>query len=103
MNSLNPTAMVKALPIGNFEYINERFDDELILDLPAFGEPDLYYNNKVYSGETGYYFVVDLHVPEHLHDYFSDYPLAPEKKIVENNKQNILFDVTLKARLPVLG
>src|SRR3954470_16171722 len=28
---------------------------------------------------------VDLKVPAHLHDFFADYPLAPEKQIVPEN------------------
>ncbi|PKK56693.1 hypothetical protein RhiirC2_799498 [Rhizophagus irregularis] len=39
--------------------------------------------NALYSDvEIGYTLEVDLEVPVHLHDFFVDYPLAPEKQIV---------------------
>ena len=37
------------------------------------------------DGAKGYAIVADLRVPDHLHDYFSDYPLAPEHLIVEES------------------
>ena len=48
------------------EFIDVKgFDKETILKLDD-------------DGEFGYLFVVDLHVPEYLHDYFNYYPMAPE-------------------------
>ncbi|CAI2186383.1 19273_t:CDS:2 [Funneliformis geosporum] len=37
------------------------------------------------DAEIGYILEVDLEVPMHLHDFFADYPLAPEKQIVSEN------------------
>ena len=39
------------------------------------------------DAEIGYLLEVDLEAPEHLHDndFFTDYPLAPEKQIVPEN------------------
>ncbi|CAI2198080.1 19333_t:CDS:2, partial [Funneliformis geosporum] len=37
------------------------------------------------DAEIGYTLEVDLEVPVHLHDFFADYPLAPEKQIVPEN------------------
>ncbi|CAB4460089.1 unnamed protein product [Rhizophagus irregularis] len=34
------------------------------------------------DAEIGYILEVNLEVPVHLHDFFADYPLAPEKQIV---------------------
>ncbi|CAI2175054.1 16944_t:CDS:2, partial [Funneliformis geosporum] len=34
------------------------------------------------DAEIGYMLEIDLEAPVHLHDYFADYPLAPEKQIV---------------------
>ncbi|CAI2192608.1 13620_t:CDS:2, partial [Funneliformis geosporum] len=34
------------------------------------------------NAEIGYILEVDLEVPVHLHDFFADYSLAPEKQIV---------------------
>ncbi|CAI2195486.1 16458_t:CDS:1, partial [Funneliformis geosporum] len=37
------------------------------------------------NAEIGYTLEVDLEVPTHLHDFFADFPLAPEKQIVSEN------------------
>jgi hypothetical protein len=42
--------------------------------------PDI--QNIAPDAEIGYTLEVDLEVPMHLHDFFADYPLASEKKIV---------------------
>ena len=34
------------------------------------------------DAEIGYMLELDLEAPVHLHDYFADYPLAPEKQII---------------------
>ena len=34
------------------------------------------------DAEIGYTLELDLEAPVHLHDYFADYPLAPEKQII---------------------
>ncbi|CAI2201564.1 10169_t:CDS:2, partial [Funneliformis geosporum] len=33
------------------------------------------------NAEIGYMLEIDLEAPVHLHDFFADYPLAPEKQI----------------------
>jgi hypothetical protein len=37
------------------------------------------------DAEIGYMLEVDLEAPVHLHDFFADFPLAPEKQIVPEN------------------
>ncbi|CAI2196968.1 6126_t:CDS:1, partial [Funneliformis geosporum] len=37
------------------------------------------------DAEIGYMLEVDLEAPVHLHDFFADYPLIPEKQIVPEN------------------
>uniref|UniRef100_U9UWG8 Uncharacterized protein n=2 Tax=Rhizophagus irregularis TaxID=588596 RepID=U9UWG8_RHIID len=37
------------------------------------------------DADIGYTLEVDLEIPVYLHDYFTDYPLAPEKQIVPEN------------------
>ncbi|CAG8798307.1 35497_t:CDS:1, partial [Racocetra persica] len=37
------------------------------------------------NAEIGYMLEVDLEVLAHLHDFFADYPLAPEKQIILEN------------------
>ena len=58
--------MEEMLPLDGGSYVPcEGFNKETILDLDDYGE-------------DGYLFVVDLHIPKELHDYFNDYPMAPE-------------------------
>ncbi|CAB5352482.1 unnamed protein product [Rhizophagus irregularis] len=45
--------------------------------------PDI--QNIASDVEIGYLLEVDLELPVHLHDFFADYPLAPEKQIVPEN------------------
>ncbi|CAI2190078.1 7353_t:CDS:2 [Funneliformis geosporum] len=45
--------------------------------------PDI--QNIAPDAEIGYTLEVDLEVTMHLHDFFADYPLTPEKQIVPEN------------------
>ena len=62
-NNLYGWAMSQKLPISNFEWYQITEDE-----IRCF-EP---------SSDMGYVVEVDLTVPEELHDYFNDYPPAPE-------------------------
>ena len=62
-NNLYGWAMSQKLPISNFEWYQITEDE-----IRCF-EP---------SSDVGYVVEVDLTVPEELHDYFNDYPPAPE-------------------------
>ena len=63
-NSLYPTAMMQPLPVGGFEWLEERKlkNWEKIVD----------------SEGWGCVLEVDLEYPEELHDFHNDFPLAPE-------------------------
>lgn len=65
VNNLYGYALSKPLPYANFEWI-EYFDG--ILDHPD---------------DIGYFLEVDLEYPLEVHDAHNDYPLAPEKKVVD--------------------
>ena len=71
--NLYGAAMMKPLPTKGFRRMSmeerQRFDISTV-------DPD---------GEKGYALVVDLRVPENLHDLFADYPLAPEHVIIEDS------------------
>ena len=68
MNALYSGAMTQYMPTE-------------ILDKVALEKiPDI--QSIVPDAEIGYTLEVDLEVPVHLHDFFADYPLAPEKQIV---------------------
>ena len=65
--------MAQPLPISNFaEEDVSNFNKDNIMLLPD-------------DGQKGYYFKVDAHIPEELHDYFSDYPLMPEQKVITDD------------------
>jgi hypothetical protein len=59
------------------------------------------------DSETGFIFNVDLDVPEELHDYFNDYPLAPENTLGEYSplmveKYKFIHDKTPVSKVPKL-
>jgi len=68
MNALYSGAMTQYMPTE----ILGKVAPEKIPDIQSIA-PD---------AEIGYTLEVDLEAPVHLHDYFADYPLAPEKQIV---------------------
>ena len=67
-NNLYGYGMSLPLPSGNYKFVKNtsKFTEEFIMN----------YNFE--QAEKGYYFNVDLECPKELHDYFDDYPLAPE-------------------------
>lgn len=65
-NNLYGWAMSQSLPIGDYRWEDASdITPDLILDVAA-------------DAPRGFIFEVDLSVPDELHDYFNDYPLAPE-------------------------
>ena len=71
MNALYSGAMTQYMPTE----ILGKVSPEQVPDIQSIA-PD---------AEIGYTLEVDLEAPVHLHDFFSDYPLAPEKQIVPEN------------------
>ena len=65
-NNLYGWAMMKPLPIGNFEWITKQ---EFNFD----------------NAEKGFILEIDLEYPEHLHDLHNGYPLAPESLEVQDD------------------
>ncbi|CAG8474919.1 5080_t:CDS:2 [Racocetra persica] len=47
------------------------------------------------DAKIGYILEVDLKAPVHLHDYFADYFLAPEKQIVPENWLSLYNEILL--------
>ena len=73
MNNLYGKAMSEHLPYGDFKWLevnNETINKVL---------------NKSDDSLHGYFLEVDLEVPEELHDYHKDYPMAPEKIKIEDD------------------
>ena len=68
-NSLYPTAMMQALPVGDFQWMT----DSQLQDWERISN----------SENTGCTLEVDLIYPQHLHDFHDDFPLAPE--VLETN------------------
>ena len=67
--------MCQYLPIGNFEWNNDKWTIDDIMKLDD-------------EGEKGYIFEVDLEYPEELHDLHNVYALAPENMAIKNNMLN---------------
>ena len=75
-NNLYGWAMQQALPIGGFKYVPKAEwinIDWLTLDADA---------------PIGYFLNVDLEYPQELHDAHSDYPLAPERILIQYEMLN---------------
>ena len=69
-NNLYGYAMSQSLPTGNLKFL----------------DPINFYINKINENDKyGYILQVDLECPHELHDSHSDYPLAPERLLVDNN------------------
>ncbi|VDI57241.1 Hypothetical predicted protein [Mytilus galloprovincialis] len=71
-NNLYGLAMSMPLPTGKFRFLRDNEQAHFNIS-----DVDL-------EGEKGYILEVDLDYPEDLHDSHSDYPLAPERKSVED-------------------
>ena len=65
-NNLYGHAMSQPLPVGDFKWKTD-FEDFEVMTIAD-------------DADIGYILEVDLGYPEELHDLYSDYPLAPEKK-----------------------
>ena len=72
MNNLYGLAMSKPIATGGFRFLNK---DE-IQQLDILSTPK--------DSSIGYVCEVSLEYPKELHDRHSDYPLAPEKKIIKD-------------------
>ena len=73
MNNLYGYAMAQKLPTGLFRFLDEEEMEEFNI------------NSKAKDGSKGYILEVSLTYPEQLHDLHSDYPLAPERKKVDDH------------------
>jgi hypothetical protein len=88
-NQLYSWAMRQYLPYNEFEWNNNlsSFTEEFILQ---------YDQDEKYPEQIGYVLDVDLEYPVHLHDYHSDYPLAPQPKVVEEKELSPYMSRVLK-------
>jgi len=73
-NNLYGASMSKPLPTGNYQLLTE--DEISKLDIMKL-DPD---------GDTCYILEVDLEYPAEIHDYHTDYPLAVERKTIQENQ-----------------
>ena len=70
-NNLYGYSMMNAMPVGQFEFIDE-ITEELLHDVLSTSS----------DAEFGYVIECDLEYPAQLHDDHADYPLAPDRKSV---------------------
>ena len=88
-NNLYGWAMSKPLPVGEFEWMSE---DEL-KDWERFVEEE----------GKGCILEVDLIYPEELHDFHNDFPLAPEKMILEKKVEKLTQNLRDKEAMVLHG
>lgn len=74
--------MSKHLPLSNFEWSEEDFDEESIQQIAD-------------DSKVGYIFEVDLEYPEELHDWDKDYPMCAEQRTVPGTKNQEKLLLTL--------
>lgn len=81
-NNLYGYSMMQHLPIDNFQWCDEQFTAESIMNIPD-------------DSSTGYIFEVDLEYPTYLHDMHKDYPFCAENRIVPTTKNERKLLLTL--------
>lgn len=81
-NNLYGFSMMQHLPIKDFEWNQNEFTIEEIMNIPD-------------DASTGYIFEVDLEYPQHLHDKHKDYPLCAETREVPGSKKEKKLLLTL--------
>lgn len=81
-NNLYGFSMMQHLPISNFEWCKQEFNDKQILNIAD-------------DSSIGYIFEVDLEYPQDLHDEHKDYPFCPENRIVPQTTRQKKLLLTL--------
>ena len=90
-NNLYGWAMSQCLPTGGFHWVS----DEELATLDVRGIAD--------DADKGYILEVDLEYPDSLHDAHNDYPLAPERRTIDNKQlspysQQLIDELRLKGK-----
>ena len=80
-NNLYGWAMCQELPAYDYRWVVDSYIDHLNIYIALGNCNEL----RILLKDRGYILDVDLEVPSHLHDYFNDYPLAPENMKVDRN------------------
>ena len=76
--------MSQPLPTGRFKWLKEDKWDAIFKKKEWLKKDEWCVILKKKEG-IGYFIECDLEYPEELHDLHNDYPLAPEKLIVEDD------------------
>ncbi len=111
-NNLYGWAMCQKLPYGDFKwedmtvmkkytkrhgYDGDYWDEE-IMNWGSLTDDDIMKLDA--NGDKGYFFEVDLEYPKELHNLHNNYPLAPEKMIVDNDMLSP-FSLGMKDKLNI--
>ena len=88
-NNLYGWAMSKPLPVGGFEWMSEKE----LKDWERFVEEE----------GKGCILEVDLEYPVELHDFHNDFPLAPEKMILEKKVEKLTQNLRDKKEMVLHG
>ena len=70
-NSLYSWAMCNDLPVGGFKWVQTEDKNEFM-------------NRKIEEKNYNVFVECDITYPEELHDLHNDYPLAPERMVIDN-------------------
>lgn len=81
-NNLYGYSMMQHLPLDDFQWCQDEFDVEKILNISD-------------DSSTGYIFEVDLDYPQSLHDKHKDYPFCAENRVVPHTKKDQKLLLTL--------
>ena len=73
-NNLYGWAMMQHLPVGDFKWLTQDDIQRSMTPEKIGCIPE--------DSERGFILEVDMHLPDELHEYMSDYPVAPEKKSI---------------------
>ena len=123
-NNLYGLAMTQKLPHSKFKWLSqEEIDSFKVIEQNKIFKitmPKICIENDTVDyvevdveGDIGYFLEVDIHCPEKYFDYFDDFPLCPESKIITNDmlspfitkvqeKMNLKEDKTAKLILDLL-
>lgn len=82
-NNLYGWGMIQPLRQGGFKWV-DNLNDLTIREILKKVLPDGREQAIFSQGNQGYILECNLEYPKELHDLHSDYPLAPEKLIVQN-------------------
>lgn len=88
-------AMSEPLPVGGFEFV----EGEALKEIQTLKEDFVKKLSK--TSEYGYTFEVDLTIPKHLEEKFSDFPPCPAKRTIRKDELSTSYQIPLQKELDI--